>query len=59
MHYRWLDSSHDNSTRKDAVMRLILWLTPPETCVPFTVMEAVSMLKAVMLEAAVANTFPI
>ena len=24
----WLDSSHDNSTRQDAVTRLIFWLTP-------------------------------
>jgi len=40
-------------------MRLMLWLTPLETCVPSTEMEAVSMLNAVMFEAAPTKTFPI
>lgn len=28
--YYWFDNSHDNSGRKNGVMRLILWLTPFE-----------------------------
>lgn len=26
--YCWVDSNHDNSTRKNVVMRLMLWVTP-------------------------------
>lgn len=39
--------------------RLILWLVPLDTCVPSTKMELVSMLKAVMFEAALIKTLPI
>jgi len=43
-------------------MRLMLWLTPLETCVksvPSTEMENVSMLKVLMIQDAAAKTFPI
>lgn len=31
--YIWLDSSHDSRTRENEVMRLIFWLTPPDSTV--------------------------
>lgn len=43
----------------NAVRRLILWLTPFDVEVPSTTIELVSMLKAVMVEAASTKTFAI
>lgn len=52
--------NNDRSTRQEAVKRLVLlMLTALFTIVPLTVSEVMSMLKAVMFEAALIKTVPI